>query len=154
MHSSRNNIGAEIKGVACGAAYLIAAGAGDATEIDGADINRTGFDSCQVILAWKTTLTAAKTLSIAVELQESDDGTTWDTAEALQASTVVATGAVTDSVGETLFNVDFAGRKKFIRFNFTPDLSHTSTDTAVVSLAAILGGASVLPTDLTSSVAT
>lgn len=154
MHSSRNNIGAEIKGVACGLAQLTAAGTGDNTEVDGVDINRTGFDSCQVIVAWKTTLTAAKTLSIAVELQESDDGTTWDTAEALQAATVVATGAVTDEVGETLFNVSFAGRKKFIRFNFTPDLSHSGTDTAVVSCAAILGGAAVLPTSLTSSVAT
>jgi hypothetical protein len=143
------DIGSSLYPVACGAATAVAAGTGDLTAVTGATIDRLGFQSCIVTFAYLTTLTAAKTLSIASEYQESADGSSWDTAVALQASTAVKTGAVTAFVGTTSHKLNLAGKKRYIRFNFTPDLSHTSADTVVIAATAVLGGASVKPTTAT-----
>lgn len=139
------NVGAFLKALVCGAFSAVAAGTGDATAVVGATIDRLGYDSAKFIIGYKTSLTAAKTLAFAAEYQESSDGSSWDTAVALQASTVDKTGAVTDGVGEVEFNVDLSGKKRYIRFNFTPDLSHTSTDTAVGAAVCVLGGAQTVP---------
>jgi len=78
-------------------------------------------------------LAATKTLTFAAELQESSDGSSWDTAESitLASSGLVLTGATT--AGAT-FDVNAAvklkGRKQYIRFNVTPTLSNTESDTA------------------------
>lgn len=152
-----NNISNQMQGlrtVYSGNVFATAAGTGDATAVTGATIDTqftvTGkggnakdilakASSVKFSLTGKTTLTAAKTLSIACEYQESSDGSTWDTAVALLASTVVKTGAVTDSAITPLeYNLSLESKKRYIRFNFTPDLSHTSSDTAVLSAIAIL----------------
>ena len=36
---------------------------------------------------------------------------------------------------------DFYTRKQYVRYNVTPNLSNTATDTAIVAYGAILGGA-------------
>jgi hypothetical protein len=138
-------IGKFLKALACGAASATAAGTGDNTAVTGATIDRLGYNSAKVAIAYKTSLTADKTLSFAVEYQESSDGTTWDTAVALQTATVAETGAKTNEVGEVTFDVDLSGLKRYVRFNFTPDLSHSGTDTVVCACTAILGGAVELP---------
>jgi hypothetical protein len=145
MHPFRTNIGKYLKALVCGAFSAVAAGTGDATAVTGATIDRKGYGSAKFIIGYKTSLTADKTLSFAAEYQESEDGSTWDTATALQASTVDKTGEVTNAVGEVEFNLDLSGKKRYIRFNFTPDLSHSGTDTAVGSAVVVLGGANELP---------
>lgn len=140
-----SNLAAFIKAVACGASTAVAAGAGDATAVTGATIDRLGYGSAKFIISYRTSLTAAKTLSYAAEYQESADGSAWDTATALQTSTVQETGALTNQVGKLAFDLDLAGKKRYVRFNFTPDLSHTSTDTVDNAATAILGGPVVKP---------
>ena len=145
------NIGKYITTIACGGARVTAAGAGDHTAVTGVSIDRRGYESVALIIAYLTTLTAAKTLKFAVEYQEADDNGAgapgaWGTATSLQAATTAETGAQTAAVDEIRFNVDLSGKKRWIRFNFTPDLSHTDTDIADCFAVAVLGGAVEVPT--------
>ena len=142
---SISNFGAYCIVRACGSTNAVAAGTGDATAVTGATIDRLGYGSGKAVVSWRTTLAATKTLSLAVEYQDSADGTTWNTAVALQASTVMKTGAATDSVDEVEFSIDFAGLQRYIRINFTPDLSNTATDTVDIGAVLVLGGAETLP---------
>jgi hypothetical protein len=132
-----------------GAPVLItAAGTGDNVKITGVTIDRytanAMADSCVVQTGWLAALTAAKTLSLAHELQESADGSSWDTAEVIQAATVVGTGAG-NIRGVSVHDINLRGRKRYIRFNVTPDLSHTSTDTCTFHTVATLGGYDTIP---------
>ena len=43
------------------------------------------------------------------------------------------------------FAIDMKLRKRYIRFNVTPDMSATGTDTATFHTIAVMGGANVLP---------
>lgn len=124
---------------------IVAAGAGDNTAITGNTINRQSFgmpQSCLLAVSYYVNLADTETLSLAVEIQESSDGSSWDTAEAIQAATVVktASGAFTDGEVKT-YKVYLGDRKQYIRFNCTPNFSASGTDTGVVQGVAILGGA-------------
>lgn len=141
----RNSGDDAFKSVACGAARVTAGGAGDNTAVTGVSIDRTGFGCAELCIAYKTTLAASATLKFAVEYQESSDGSSWDTAVALQAATTAETGAQTDKVGQVRFSVDLTGKKQYIRFNYTPDLSAGATDTADTAAVAVLGGPDVIP---------
>jgi hypothetical protein len=139
------NFGATCTGRACGLSSATAAGTGDATAVTGATIDRLGFGSGKLVISYLTSLTAAKTLSYAVEYQDSADGSTWNTAVAIQAATVAKTGAATAAVGRVEFNVNLNSLARYVRFNFTPDLSHSGTDTALSCAMFMLGGADTLP---------
>lgn len=145
------HVGGSLGVLACGAATATAAGTGDATAVTGASINRSTYgmpESALIALGYRTSLTAAKTLSLAVEVQYSADGSSWDTAVALLASTVVKTGAATNFNGEYVIELSLLSQKQYFRINFTPDLSHSSTDTVDIACVAILGNgwkASLLP---------
>lgn len=142
---SKYDFGAYHKPLAVGATTAVAAGAGDATAITGASHDTRGYGTATFCLVYKTTLTAAKNLSFAVEYQESSDDSSWDTAVALQAATVAETGAQSAKVGKVEFDLPLRGKKRYLRFNFTPDLSHTSTDTVDCAAVCVLGGADALP---------
>lgn len=130
-------------------ASAVAAGAGDNVAV----LAATGFDTRDVhslvlVTHCLHTLTAAKTLSLGIRVQESDDNTTFDAATVLLAPTVVATGVSTN--GETVheLKVDIRGliiRKRYLKFEVTPDLSNTATDTAVIRTVALTAGARVKP---------
>lgn len=140
------DFGAYCKALACGATQLVAAGTGDATAVTGASLDTLGYGSAVLCIAYKTTLTDTKTLAFAVEYQVSSDNSSWDTAVALQASTVALTGSSsTNAVGQLEFDLSLRGLKRYLRFNFTPDLSHSSADVAVCGAVAVLGGAPALP---------
>lgn len=147
----RNDLGAVVLSKYCGCTNnsgapiaITAAGTGDATAVTGATIDCLGFGSAVAVIEGLAALTAAKTISVAAEIQESADGSTWDTAEALYAATVMATGA-----GNKTFiqesSINLAGRKRYLRVNFTPDLSNTATDTAIVTASLVLGGSDRVP---------
>lgn len=145
------DIGKSIKAYYCGAGRLVAAGTGDATAVTGATINRKpaggiGFDSGKLVLPWHAVLTDTKTMALAIEYQESADGSSWDTAVPLLASTVVVTssggGAAT---GLYAINLDLSARKQYVRFNYTPDLNASGTDTAEVACVLVAGGSDVVP---------
>jgi hypothetical protein len=64
-------------------------------------------------------------------------------------ATVVATGG---TGGSTEFarketDVDLTPRKRYVRFNATPDLSAGATDVGEMTVAVVLGGADKLPAE-------
>jgi len=131
---------------------VTAAGTGDATEVDGSTIDRQALgsrmDSVQLVVHGNVTLTSGKTLSIAMNLQDSPDDSTWTDFGDVQASTVVVTatgGALTASDFADFINRDIRGANRYIRAQWTPDLNHTGTDTAMVAGTLIFGGAEELP---------
>lgn len=132
-----------------GAPVLITAGGtGDGVKITGQTIDRLSSgcmaDSCQVATAYLASLTAAKTLSLAHEYQDSADGSTWNTAVVLEASTVKETGAG-NKRGVDEHDINLRSLQRYIRVNVTPDLSHTSTDTCTFATIVTLGGFSKGP---------
>lgn len=140
------NIGAMLK-TACSSAgnTATAAGTGDATEVNGAiiDLNAYGNPrSAKLVITYVTTLTAAKTLSFASDVDHGDASNLSDTAvlDAGFTTTVVRTGAVTAGVGTVELDVNLAAAKRYVRANATPDLSHTSTDTVAWSQTWVFGG--------------
>ena len=125
---------------------ILAAGTGDNTANTGASINRMVtnalLDSGVLQIAWLAALGANETLALAVEYQESSDNSNWDTAVALQASTIVATdsGSGSNMSGVTTFDIDLSTKKQYIRFNFTPNLSRGATDVAIAMAIFTAGG--------------
>lgn len=135
-----NNSGAPIA--------ITAGGTGDNTAVTGFTIDRQDYDSLSFLIVWLAALGATETLDLNdVEYQESDDGSNWDTAVALQADSEIGVGAAGGSNESGVVKIDLAlrGKKRYIRLNFTPDLSASSTDTAVLAAVAVLGGDRVLP---------
>lgn len=151
--SLQKNIGGYVKAFAggasenSGAASLItAAGTGDNAEVTGQTIDRDGYDSAVVSIAYLATLADTESISFAVDIQESSDGSSWDTAEELQAATTAVTSSGgTNEHGVVELDVNLSGRKQYVRFNVTPNLSAGATDTALFATTVILGGASTLP---------
>ena len=117
----------------------LAAGTGDATEVTGANIDVSGYDSGKLLISYVTSLTADKTLSFAVDKREgaSDALCTADTDVALLAATVVKTGAATGYEGVLELDIDFSGKKQYLGLDITPDLSHSGTDTCTWSAVLI-----------------
>ena len=124
--------------------------AGAESKITGETIDLKDCHDLTVVFDGSATLDAAEGLDLAaLELQESDDGATWDTAEDL----VTAGGAGSSylaysAAGGTVefaakVKIDLAktkARKRYIRFNPTPDLSASGTDTLTISGVAVLAG--------------
>lgn len=142
------DIGAFIKGAIIGAGTATAGGTGDATKVTGQTIDRDNFFSASIMIAYKAVLAEDETISFAVERQESDDGTTWDTAVDEQTATVAATGATGGSTeyGTVKIDVNLTAQKRYVRYNVTPNLSASGTDTLVWAGEGVLGGARSIPT--------
>jgi len=121
-----------------------AGGSGDATEIDGATVNRATYgmpQSALLKIQWVTSLTAAKTLAFTVTLQDSADGSAWSdvTVSDFASAITVATGALTDDEDFWTARLKLSGLRQYVRAQVKPDLSHTSTDTAIGNFCFILG---------------
>lgn len=136
---------------ASGDTIILTAGATeDGVKVTGQTIDRLYCDSCILTLAATATLANTKTLSFAAEYQTSSDGSTWDTAVSLQSSTALLTG---DGVSTTFHGaLELALKlgsdntmKRYIRFNITPTMSATGTDTAIWAANCVLGGDDILP---------
>lgn len=125
---------------------MVAAGAGDNTAITGNTINRDSYGmpaSGLLVVTSYVNLAEDETLSLAVSVQESADGSSWDTAEVIDAATVVKTatgGAFTDGFAVS-YKVKLSDRKQYIRFNCTPNYSASGTDTGVTQGVLVMGGA-------------
>lgn len=130
-------------------AEAVAAGTGDATEVNGGWVDRRGRDSVAVFIAYRGVLTAAATLSIAANLQDAVDGAGTGAADfgAALANAVRATGAGGGSTetGTLKISFDLTAARRYIRLQMTPDLSAGATDTARVSAMFVWGPAADLP---------
>lgn len=129
-------------------AAATAGGAGDNTAVTGVIIDRAALGwprSAVVAIPWAATLAAAQTLSLAWTLQDGAAANLSDAATfASGASAPVATGPGSPA-GQLEVNVDLTGARRYVRLNFTPDLSASGTDTAALSGVLVFGGADRLP---------
>ncbi|WP_370677635.1 hypothetical protein [Pleomorphomonas sp. PLEO] len=126
-----------------------AAGTGDATEVDGAWVDRKpsdagAFMSAKLVIAYTATLAATKTLAIAAQFRDATDssGTSADDYGDAIASTVVATGPAGGGTvtGTVEVDVDLAAAREFIQAQVTPDLNASGTDTVEWSAVLLLFG--------------
>lgn len=152
MTTQIRNIGALVA-VARAAANtsLTAGGSGDNTEVVGVIIDRAAFgypQSCVVAIPFSATLAAAATLTLLWDVEEGNASNLSD-AEILASQTaqVVATGPAGGGTVTGTFQVDvpLSGAGRYVRLNFTPNLSAANTDTAAVSAVFVLGGSDRLP---------
>lgn len=152
MTVENTNIGAKISTKnAAGPAALLAAGAGDNSAVTGLVIDRLALGmptSAELCLPFTATLAAAATLSLAVTIQHGDnaglsDAGTFDSI----ANGVIATGPGGGGTvaGEIIRAINFKGAKRYVRVNFTPDLSAGGTDIARVGAVLAFGGGNRLP---------
>lgn len=101
----------------------------DNVAVNGATVNRRNATTGGVaksgvaIVTYSATLSAAESVTLTVALQESTNGSSWDTAETLTSSTVTDDDAGGTYTGIVEANVDFTGRKQYVRLVVTPDLS-------------------------------
>ena len=130
---------------------VTAGGSGDNTLVTGLVIDRVALGSplsASYAVRYKAVLAAAATLSLAYSV-ETDDNSGFSSPTVLQSATsaVVDTGATGGSTQRGIYRipVDFAGAEQYVRFKFTPDLSAANTDTAELSVVAVLGGQDNLP---------
>jgi hypothetical protein len=123
---------------------ITAAGAGDATKVTGETVDLLNYSSATLLIPWFVSLTADKTLTFAAEYQTSADASTWATAVELFAATTVAT-ATGASKGVVQTALDTGALPRYIRFNITPNLSHSGTDVAVYCAVVVKGGSNYVP---------
>lgn len=121
-----------------------AGGTGDATEVNGASVNRDTYgmpQSAVLKVQWITNLTADKTLAFTITLQDSANGSSWTdvTVTDFASAITVKTGAATNSEDFHLSRLKLSGLRQYVRAQVKPDLSHTSTDTAIGNFCFILG---------------
>ncbi len=125
-----------------------AGGSGDNTAVTGVIIDRAEIGSPQsavLAIPYTATLAAGETLSIGYSVQEGNAANLSDAAVLAAADpVVVATGAGTVT-GTFEVNVPLAGAGRYVRANFTPDLSRGATDTAALSAVLVFGGSDRLP---------
>ncbi len=123
-----------------------AGGSNDAVAQNGAVIDRTLFNnplSCVVVGIAQSTLTATKTNTVSIKLQDSADGVTFADFGSAPANLVQnATGA---NVGQIIGKYNLTAARRYIRAVMTMDLSNTTTDTAIGAAIVILGGEAELP---------
>ena len=157
MGRLERNIGYSILTKLAGAnSTAVAAGSGDATEINGDSIQRSTLGSmylsAQLAVQWRTTLASGATMTVAANIQDSADNVSWVDFNAAASgfggsseltAAVVATGPSGggEVVGETYLDVDLSGARDYVRAQYTPNLSAGSTDTAILSAAIVFGGA-------------
>lgn len=125
-----------------------AAGSGDATTVTGLTIDRGGFsggalmpDSALMSVIYEATLASGKTLSIGYAVQDSADNSSWAD---YQTATYVAvsTGGSGGSTNKGQFNVqvNLTSARRYVRFNYNPDLNATGTDTSYSDAVGFFAG--------------
>lgn len=152
MFSQARDLNSEAQAKFAGAGTAVAGGAGSGDEVVGQTIDRRAgggiFTAGVALFSAVATLGADETLDLGITLQESDDGSTWGTAETVLESATVATGGEGGSTETYELKVayDLSGRKRYVRFNMTPELSAEADDVAAVAGSFFMMGGQKLPT--------
>lgn len=129
---------------------VTAGGAGDNTAVTGVIIDRAalGWPSSGVLaIPFTTTLAATQSLSIGYTIQSGEAANLSDAATLLTATSAVVASSVGGGTVTGTFEVNFSmlGAGRYIRANWTPDLSASGTDTAALAAVIVTGGADRLP---------
>jgi hypothetical protein len=127
---------------------VTAGGSGDATEVTGVIIDRAALgwpESAVLAIPFTAALAASETLSIAYTVASSQADNLSNPATVRTATAaVVATGSGTIT-GTFEVDLNLRGAGRYVRANFTPDLSRANTDTAALSAVLVFGGSNRLP---------
>lgn len=136
-----------------------AGGASDNVQFFGSSIDRMAMSTgslartLDVVVAWDATLGSGNTLSLAFDVQDSADNSTFAD-YATEAATTVATGpsgggrvqgvtrlvvASSDKPTGTP-GITIGSARRYLRFGLTPHLSAANTDTGVVQAVGIFAG--------------
>jgi hypothetical protein len=150
MHPTENGMAEQLKCAYGAISTATAAGTGDNTEVDGAALDVNGnYGSLKVCLAYEAALTSEKTLSLTANLQTADDSSfsvnAEDFGDALTKTEVAGGTGITSATGVVELDFDLRGARRYVRIQYTPDLSNTGTDTCTVAAAYILAGATEQP---------
>ncbi|WP_158963916.1 hypothetical protein [Chachezhania sediminis] len=147
----KKDIGALILPIRAAAnAAATAGGSGDSTEVTGAIIDRLSIASPSsgvLAIPFSAALAEGETLTVGWEIEHGDEDDLSDAASFASGSAVVATGPTGGGTVTGCFNVDvkLRGCARYVRANYTPDLSASGTDTAALSALMICGGMDRLP---------
>jgi hypothetical protein len=129
---------------------VTAGGAGDNTLVTGVIIDRAALgwpQSAVFAVPFTATLAAAASLSLAYTVQEGDASNLSDAATLQSAASAIIASSVGGGTVTGTFevNVPLIGAGRYVRVNWTPDLSAANTDTAALSAVLVFGGAERLP---------
>jgi len=130
---------------------VTAGGAGDNALVTGVIIDRAALgwpESAVLAIPFTATLGASETLTIGYIVQEGNNSGLSDQQTLRTASPAVVTsgpggGGTVTGTFEIDLNLRSAGR--YVRANWTPDLSRANTDTAALAAVMVFGGANRLP---------
>jgi hypothetical protein len=128
-----------------------AGGTGDNTAVTGLTIDRTAYGlaaSAVFNIVWEAALAQTQTLTLkTLKVEDSADGSTWATYLTITDPGVVATGPTGGGTlrGVTRVNAYLGSARRYIRFDWTPDLSASGTDTLLAMAHATFSGFSHLP---------
>lgn len=146
MNTLQRNFGAlnTVKRAAANTAAT-AGGTGDNTEVTGVIIDRAALGwpkSAVLVIPFTATLAATETLQIAVSVKEGEASNLSDAAVLKAvAATTVATGPGGGGTvtGEYEVELNLEGAGRYIRADWTPNLSRANTDTAALSAVLSFG---------------
>jgi hypothetical protein len=150
------DIGAVVDLVRIGAgSTLTAGGAGDNTAVVGTWLDREalGFGyaggslpmTALVSIAFSAVLAAGKGLNMGLLVEDSADGVTPATYQTIPATSGALSAAGGTVNGQIGFHVFLGSARRYVRFTWTPDLTNTATDTAIIFPMCALGGFDRLP---------
>lgn len=139
---------ADITAGAIASAYThaTAGGTGDNTAVTGLTIDRDLYGvplSAVFAIAYEAALGQGNTLTIkSAKVEHSPDGSTWSTYTTYTDPGVVDTGGTGGTIqrGVVRLGCDLKSAYRYVRFDWTPDLSAASTDTASAIASATLAG--------------
>lgn len=143
---NQSNGGAAIKNVALTFVSEFTAGSVtyDAVKTTTPVVDRAGYNSAQFVIGAKTTIATSKALNCIVNILDSANNSDWSAAEQLVSASIVS-GLTTANIDTYPIDIDLAGYERYIKFEITPDLTATGTDTAWVTTSLNLCGAEALP---------
>lgn len=124
-----------------------AGGSGDATTVTGLSIDRAGFGNGSLPMSalasvdFEATIASGATLSIGYAVQDSADNSTWADYQTATYTTA-STGASGGSTNKGVFNVhvNLTSARRYVRFNYNPDLSASGTDTSYSDATGFFAG--------------
>ncbi|HBT00571.1 MAG TPA: hypothetical protein DEB47_12085 [Citreicella sp.] len=131
-------------------AAATAGGTGDNTAVTGAIIDRAAVGMPQsgvLAIPFTATLAAGDTLSVTYTVQEGETDDLSDAATLITDTVVAATGPTGGGTVTGCLRIDVKLRAggRYVRCNYTPNLSASGTDTAALSALLICGGMDRLP---------
>jgi len=139
------DIGAYLKVHDLFVSALVAGGTGDDTEVTTQSVDTLGWGSFKFVILAHSNNTADKVLNVkTIKVEYSADDSAWDAATTLSASETLCTGTG-DKYGSYEYDSSLLGKKRYVRFLYTPDLTADDTDVAEVASLLILGGGDVSP---------